>query len=57
MWRIVVVPIGGAVPAPAGSVTCDSVSVVTLIASSTSRRDERQPQLPRGRSPGSSRST
>ena len=38
MWRIVEVSIGGAVTIASRSVTCDSVSVVTRIASSTSRR-------------------
>ena len=38
MWRIVVVPIGGAQTIASRLVTCDSVSVVTRIASSTSRR-------------------
>ncbi len=38
MWRIVVVWIGGADTIASRSVTCDSVSVVTRIASSTSRR-------------------
>ena len=38
MWRIVVVPIGGAVTSASRFVTCDSVSVVTFIASSTWRR-------------------
>ena len=37
-WRIVVVWIGGADTIASRSVTCDSVSVVTRIASSTSRR-------------------
>ena len=37
-WRIVVVAIGGAETIASRFVTCDSVSVVTRIASSTSRR-------------------
>ena len=37
-WRIVVVAIGGAVTIASRFVTCESVSVVTRIASSTSRR-------------------
>ena len=38
MWRIVEVSIGGAVTIASRLVTCDSVSVVTRIASSSSRR-------------------
>ncbi len=38
MWRIVVVPIGGALTIASRFVTCESVSVVIRIASSTSRR-------------------
>ena len=38
MWRIVEVSIGGAETIASRLVTCDSVSVVTRIASSTSRR-------------------
>ena len=37
-WRIVVVAIGGAETIASRFVTCESVSVVTRIASSTSRR-------------------
>ena len=37
-WRIVVVAIGGAVTIASRLVTCESVSVVTRMASSTSRR-------------------
>ncbi len=37
-WRIVAVSIGGAETIASRFVTCDSVSVVTRIASSTSRR-------------------
>ena len=37
-WRIVVVSIGGAETIASRFVTCESVSVVTRIASSTSRR-------------------
>jgi hypothetical protein len=38
MWRIVVVAIGGADTIASRFVTCESVSVVSRIASSTSRR-------------------
>ena len=38
MWRIVVVPIGGADTMASRFVTWESVSVVIRIASSTSRR-------------------
>ena len=41
-WRIVVVAIGGAETMASRLVTCESVSVVTRIASSTSRRRERE---------------
>ena len=59
MWRIVVVSIGGAETIASRSVTCESVSVVTRIASSTSRAHELQAQVgvvASARS-GSSRST
>ena len=56
MWRIVVVWIGGAETSARRSVTCESVSVVTRIASSTSRRtSSRRSSL--GRTAGSRRST
>ena len=56
MWRIVVVPIGGALTIASRFVTCESVSVVTRIASSTSRRTSESRSSAAGAS-GSSRST
>jgi hypothetical protein len=47
-WRIVAVSIGGAETIASRLVTCDSVSEVTRIASSTSRRMSCRPS---GRSP------
>ena len=58
MWRIVVVWIGGADTIASRSVTCDSVSVVTRIASSTSRRtSSRRSSSLGGATTGSRRST
>jgi hypothetical protein len=56
-WRIVAVSIGGAETMASRLVTCDSVSVVTRIASSSSRRTSwsSRPRPPSGT--GSSRST
>jgi hypothetical protein len=48
MWRIVVVSSGGAVTIASRLVTCESVSVVTRIASSTSRRTSDRPSGRRG---------
>ena len=56
MWRIVVVWIGGADTIASRSVTCDSVSDVSRIASSTSRRASVS-SMPRRAGSGSSRST
>ena len=56
MWRIVVVPIGGAETIASRFVTCESVSVVIRIASSTSRRTSESRSSGAAR-PGSSRST
>ena len=50
MWRIVAVSSGGAETIASRFVTCESVSVVTRIASSTSRRVERE--LERGAASG-----
>ena len=55
MCRIVVVPIGGALTIASRFVTCDSVSVVSRIASSTSRRTSES--CSSGEASGSSRST
>ena len=52
MWRIVEVSIGGAVTIASRSVTCDSVSVVTRIASSSSFCDQREAQAGAGRGLG-----
>ena len=59
MWRIVVVPIGGAVTIASRFVTCESVSVVTRIASSTSRRtsESRSVAAARRVAPAAARST
>ena len=58
MWRIVVVPIGGAETIASRFVTCESVSVVTRIASSTSRRtSSSRSSLARRGAAGSSWST
>ena len=57
MWRMVVVSIGGAETMASRSVTCESVSVVTRIASSTSRRTSSSRSSVGGCSAGSSRST
>ena len=59
MWRIVAVSIGGAVTSASRFVTWDSVSVVTRIASSTSRLTSDSDSGGRGGSGslGSSRST
>jgi hypothetical protein len=56
MWRIVVVWIGGADTIASRSVTCDSVSEVRRIASSTSRRASVS-SMPRRAGSGSRRST
>jgi len=57
MCRIVEVSIGGAVTIASRFVTCDSVSVVTRIASSSSRRTSDSDSRGRTLSAGSSRST
>ncbi len=57
MWRIEEVSIGGAVTIASRLVTCDSVSVVTRIASSTSRRTSDSDSIGPSRSAGSRRST
>jgi hypothetical protein len=57
MWRIVVLSIGGAETMASRSVTCESVSVVVRIASSTSRRTSSRRSSGRSRSTGSRRST
>ena len=58
MWRIVAVSSGGAETIASRFVTCDSVSVVTRIASSTSRRVSASSIVwPVGRLDGSRRST
>ena len=56
-WRIVEVSIGGAVTIASRFVTCDSVSVVTRIASSSSRRTSDSDSRGRRSCAGSSRST
>ncbi len=57
-WRSVVVAIGGAETIASRFVTCESVSVVTRIASSTSRRTSESWSSGRAsRRAGSSRST
>jgi hypothetical protein len=47
-WRIVAVSSGGALTIASRLVTCDSVSEVVRIASSTSRRMSWRPSSPRG---------
>jgi hypothetical protein len=57
MCLIVEVSIGGEVTIASRSVTCDRVSVVTRIASSSSRRTSESESARPGCSAGSSRST
>ena len=52
-----IVAIGGAVTSASRLVTCESVSVVTFIASSTSRRTSDSPSSSLRGASGSSRST